>query len=156
MGRRKAIGLRIASLAPVPDTEGTMATILIRTESLELLDRLADWLRAAGHQPILTTSLAAAHQYLGRARRNGTLPAAIVTTLPPVEQAADLLKWHWLDGLRRSAAPAPVLLLARHPTLTGSPRPGSVILADPALDEDHFRESLQRLLYWPVQPPLTA
>ena len=129
-----------------------MASILIRTESVVLLLLLEDWLRALGHQPVLTTTLAAAHDYLVRARRTATLPAVVITTMPPTEQAADPLNWTWLDGLRRSAAPAPLLLLARHPKLTASPRPGSVLLADPVLDAVQFAEHVQLLLRWPLPP----
>lgn len=127
-----------------------MALILIRAEAVDRLNRWEDWARSAGHEPVLTTSLAAAHAYLFRAARHGRFPDVVVTTMPPVEATRAILRWDWLDALRTSAAPACLLLLARHQALFHSPRPGSVLLADPDLDEAGLRACLDRLLDWPT------
>lgn len=127
-----------------------MADILIRAESVELLARYEDWVQRAGHTPRLTTSLAAAHSLLFQCQRAGRMPAAVVTTQPPGQQAREIPRWEWLDALRVSAAPARLLLLVRHPLVDQSPRPNSVVLSDPALSEAEFRESLGRVLRgWP-------
>lgn len=128
-----------------------MAVLLVRSESVELLNRWNEWVIRAGHKPILVSSLAAAHQYLIRGQRLGKVPAVVITTMPPTEQSAAILHWRWLDSLRASAAPAPILLLASHPTLDNSPRPGSVVLAHPLISEASWNEHLRDLLDWPIQ-----
>ncbi|HEX2172801.1 MAG TPA: hypothetical protein VHL09_10200 [Dehalococcoidia bacterium] len=129
-----------------------MVTILIRTESIDLLGRWERWVERAGYRPVLTTSLAAAHAYLFRAGRWGELPAVIVTTMPLTEARRATPRWDWLDALRASAAPSCLLLLARHEALLHSPRPGSVLLADPDLTEAEFRACLDRLIDRPAGP----
>lgn len=127
-----------------------MADILIRAESVELLARYEAWVRQAGYTPRLTTSLAAAHSLLFHYQRAGRMPLAVITTQPPGQQARVIPRWEWLDALRVSAAPARLLLLARHPLIDKSPRPNSVVLGDPDLSEAEFLESFERvLLGWP-------
>lgn len=127
-----------------------MGLILIRSEAVHQLQIWEGWAVGAGHETVVTTSLAAAHAYLFRAERRGRMPDVLVTTMPPTEGARAILRWDWLDALRTSAGTARLLLLARHESLFHSPRPGSVLLADPDVTEPEFRACLERLLGWPT------